>query len=59
MFTTFNTMSIRAWFVDEAPQLVAAMAIAELAFRFHSFSLECMAFLVTWWTLGALRNSIR
>ncbi len=28
--------------------LLAAFLIAEFAYKFHSFTLECMAFLATW-----------
>jgi hypothetical protein len=41
--------------VEEGPQFVGAMVIAETAYRFHSFSLECIAFLATWWLLSAGR----
>jgi hypothetical protein len=30
------------------PPLVVAFGVAELFYKFHSFTLECGAFLVTW-----------
>ena len=30
------------------PPLVVAFVVAELFYKFHSFTLECGAFLVTW-----------
>jgi hypothetical protein len=36
----------------EAPAFAASLGIAELLFKFHSFSLECLAFLATWFVLG-------
>ena len=36
----------------EAPTGVAALVIAEVFYKFHSFTLECLAFLATWFLLG-------
>lgn len=33
----------------EAPAALAALLVAELFYRFHSFTLECLAFLATWY----------
>ena len=45
--------------IEEAPVALAAFVIAELFYKFHSFALECVAFLVTWyvfsWGLITLR----
>jgi hypothetical protein len=38
----------------ELPALVGALAIAELWYKFHSFTLEAGAFLLTWAALGWL-----
>lgn len=40
----------------EAPALAAALVVAELFYKFHSFSLECISFLGTWYLLGALQR---
>jgi hypothetical protein len=37
----------RRFLVDEMPSGVAAFVIAEVWYKFHSFTLECAAFLVT------------
>jgi hypothetical protein len=34
---------------DEAAPAASSLVIAELFYRFHSFTLECGAFLVTWY----------
>ncbi len=42
---------------------IPALVVTEMFYKFHSFSLECMAFLGTWllfdviteWTIGAAR----
>jgi hypothetical protein len=33
---------------NHVPPLVVAFALAEMFYKFHSFSLECGAFLLTW-----------
>ena len=35
----------------QLPPLLAALAIAELYFKFHSFTLEALAFLGVWYVL--------
>lgn len=38
----------------EGVVLLIAFVIAELFYKFHSFSLECAAFLATWYVLGGI-----
>ena len=44
----------------ETPTCLGALIIAELFYKFHSFTLECVAFLFTWfvlsWVAGQLEN---
>jgi hypothetical protein len=40
--------------VRELVTLTLALVIAEVFYKFHSFTLECVAFLGTWIALGAL-----
>lgn len=44
----------------EMPTCLAALIMAELFYKFHSFTLECIAFLSTWfvfsWLAGRLEN---
>jgi hypothetical protein len=39
--------------------LVLSLIIAELFYKFHSFTLEAIAFLVTWYVLGAIAEFVR
>lgn len=39
---------------DHAPSAAAAVVIAELFYKFHSFTLECVAFLATWYVLDQI-----
>ena len=36
------------------PTGAAALVIAELFYKFHSFTLECVAFLATWFVLDVV-----
>jgi hypothetical protein len=38
----------------ESVALLVAFIVAELFYKFHSFALECAAFLCTWYILGAI-----
>jgi hypothetical protein len=37
------------------PVLLVSFVIAETFYKFHSFTLECSAFLATWYVLDRLR----
>lgn len=52
MHSTFKLLPARELLTVEAPSLVAALVIAELFYKFHSFLLEAVAFLVTWYLIG-------
>ena len=39
--------------------LLAALLIAETFYKFHSFTLECLAFLATWYLLDAAVTAVR
>ena len=42
----------------ELPCLGVSLVIAEVFFKFHSFTLECTAFLATWYVLSWLANRV-
>lgn len=44
---------------QEAPPLGCALLIAEMFYRFHSFTLECFAFLATWYVFGWALSWVR
>lgn len=50
-------------FTVHGPALAASMVIAEVFYKFHSFTLECLAFLGTWYLLhlplAAIRRSVQ
>ncbi len=54
MYTLVRHVGFRQALVREVPTGAAALVVAELFYKFHSFTLECMAFLATWVLLSAL-----
>lgn len=49
MHKFIKSMSVRELFVEQVPAVAIAILIAELFYKFHSFTLECLAFLATWY----------
>jgi len=47
MFTLLRMLSVRRLLIEQFFFIAAAWLIAELFYKFHSFSLECAAFLAT------------
>ena len=58
MSTLLRTLSVRELLIAEAPSLAIAMVIAELFYKFHSFTLECIAFLATWYVVGSVIRGV-
>lgn len=59
MYTLLRTLSVRRLLAEQFPALAIAWLMAELFYKFHSFSLECAAFLLTWFVLDALIQGLR
>lgn len=59
MFTLLRMLSVRRLLVEQLPALAAAWLVAELFYKFHSFSLECAAFMATWFMFDALVQGTR
>jgi hypothetical protein len=53
MFTLLRRAHLREGLLTEAPAFLLALLIAELFFKFHSFTLECLGFLATWYVISA------
>lgn len=43
----------------QLPVLLAALIVAEMFYKFGSFSLECVAFLATWFVFGGVASAVR
>ena len=52
MHSIIRSLPLRALLLQEAPALGASLLVAELFYKFHSFTLECLAFLATWYALS-------
>jgi len=59
MYHLLETRRFSTVLAREAPAFLAAMAVAELFFKFHSFTLECSAFIGTWYGFSRLINGKR
>lgn len=54
MYTLLRASWAREALRIEAPSLVLSLLIAETFYKFHSFLLESIAFLFTWYVIAAL-----
>jgi hypothetical protein len=54
MYTLIRNVGLRRGLVAEAPSLTLSIVTAEFFYKFHSFTLECIAFLATWFVLSYL-----
>ncbi len=48
MYTFIKAIPVRQLLLEQAPAFVISLVIAETFYKFHSFTLECLAFLMTW-----------
>ena len=57
MYSLFRQNESPGHLAREVPTAGAALVIAEVFYKFHSFSLECLAFLATWFALSWLAHT--
>ena len=48
MYSMIRAQTPSSFLVTQLPSLAGAFVVAELLYKFHSFTLECLAFLATW-----------
>lgn len=58
MFRLINSISKGELFKRQLPVFLFSFVIAELYYKFHSFALECGAFLLTWYAIDALVHAL-
>ena len=51
MYTLIRSIPLRQLLLEQVPALGLSFIIAELFYKFHSFTLECLAFLGTWYVI--------
>jgi len=56
MYSLLKTLGLQASLRREMVPFVLAFVIAEMFYKFHSFSLECIAFLLTWAALSYVQD---
>ena len=54
MYQLIHGLTSSELFKRQLPVFLIAFVIAEFFYKFGSFALECLAFLVTWYALDAL-----
>lgn len=54
MYTLSHALPWQRLLIEQLPVLLLSMLIAELFYKFHSFTLETIAFLATWFVLDWL-----
>ncbi len=54
MYSLTRLIPVRNLLLQQLPTLLMAGVIAELFYKFHSFTLECAAFLATWYLIDLL-----
>ena len=54
MFELLRSSTLRHLLARQAPALVISLIVAELFYKFGSFTLECLGFLATWFVLDAV-----
>ncbi len=59
MYTLIRSIPSRQFVLEQAPAIGTSLLIAELFYTFHSFTLECLAFLGTWYLLDRSIQGVR
>ena len=54
MFELLRSSTLRQLLARQAPALALSLIVAELFYKFGSFTLECLGFLATWFVLDAM-----
>ncbi len=59
MYTLVRSLTLRQLLVEQLPVILLSMLIAERFYKFRSFTLEVIAFLLTWYVIDvALRKGL-
>jgi hypothetical protein len=58
MYTLLSLLPRKQLTYEQAPAIAGAWLIAELFYKFHSFSLEAAAFMATWFVIDAVIQEV-
>ena len=59
MYRLVSSVPLRVLLLEQAPALGASLVIAEMFYKFHSFTLETVAFLGTWYAVDRAISLVR
>ena len=54
MFELMRSSTLRQLLARQAPGLLISLVVAEMFYKFGSFTLECIGFLATWFVIDAI-----
>lgn len=58
MYTLIRLLPKKRLLTEQMPALALAWVSAELFYKFHSFTLECAAFLATWFVIDVVVQAV-
>lgn len=59
MYSLFRLLPFRRLLQEQVPALGLSFIVAELFYKFHSFTLETLAFLATWvWSTQSSKPAV-
>jgi hypothetical protein len=58
MFSLIKNLGVQVALKQEAVPFIVAFLVAEFLYKFKSFTLECLAFLATWFVLSFVQSVI-
>ena len=58
MYTLLHHLRTSQGLLTEVPAFLLSLAVAEMFYKFHSFTLECVSFLATWLVLSFLGSLV-
>ena len=58
MYSLIQTLGFQQSAKQELAPFIVAFLVAELFYKFHSFTLECVAFLITWAILSYVQSLV-
>ena len=58
MYSLTRLLPFRRLLLEQAPALLVSFIIAEVFYKFKSFTLECLAFLATWYVVDVVIQQV-
>jgi hypothetical protein len=58
VYTSITRLPLATAAITEVPAFAVSLVVAEVFYKFRSFSLELVAFLITWFVLGWIAHQL-